>query len=86
MKQQLKEVTGTMSQQETVKIQHAVAIQEGQDVRALNDLLSSGWRVMNSVQIKDGALLVLETEGQKQDIDDLRNLLGYKSEEKSLED
>lgn len=68
--------------EELKKIQHAVTIQEGKDIRSLNDLLTNGWYVVNSVPVASGAaLLILETMGSDETINNLRELLGYQDQE-----
>jgi hypothetical protein len=61
-------------------VQHAVVIQSGDNIHAVNDLLSAGWRVVQTADLSEGALLVLETSGTKDSIETLRKTLGYTSE------
>jgi hypothetical protein len=61
-------------------VQHAVVIQSGENIHAVNDLLSAGWRVVQTANLTDGALLILETSGTKESIEGLRKTLGYISD------
>lgn len=61
-------------------VQHAVVVQNGDNIHAVNDLLLAGWRVMQTANLTEGALLVLETRGTEDSINELRRSLGYKEE------
>ena len=61
-------------------VQHAVVIQSGDNIHAVNDLLSAGWRVVQTANLADGALLILETSGTEDSIEALRSTLGFASE------
>ncbi len=58
-------------------VQHAVVAQSGDNIRAVNDLLSAGWRVVQTANLADGALLILETSGTEDSIEALRSTLGF---------
>ncbi len=58
-------------------VQHAVVVQSGDNIRAVNDLLSAGWRVVQTANLADGALLILETSGTEDSIEALRSTLGF---------
>ncbi len=58
-------------------VQHAVVVQSGDNIRAVNDLLSAGWRVVQTANLADGALLILETRGTEDSIEALRSTLGF---------
>ncbi len=61
-------------------VQHAVVVQSGDNIHAVNDLLSAGWRVVQTANLADGALLILETSGTEDSIELLRSTLGFASE------
>ncbi len=61
-------------------VQHAVVVQSGDNIHAVNDLLSAGWRVVQTANLADGALLILETSGTEESIEALRSTLGFASE------
>ena len=61
-------------------VQHAVVVQSGDNIHAVNDLLSAGWRVVQTANLADGALLILETSGTEDSIEALRSTLGFASE------
>lgn len=59
------------------KLQHAVVILDGKDVKSLNTLLVSGWRVIHSSNMTNGAsLVIIETEATQELIDEFKELLG----------
>ncbi len=58
-------------------VQHAVVVQSGDNIRAVNDLLSAGWRVVQTANLADGAILILETSGTEDSIEALRSTLGF---------
>jgi hypothetical protein len=58
-------------------VQHAVVVQSGDNIHAVNDLLSAGWRVVQTANLADGALLILETSGTEDSIEALRSTLGF---------
>lgn len=65
---------------ELVRVQHAVAIQKAADIRALNDLLSVGWRAVSTASMgNETVLVILERAGSPQDIEEMRSALGYSS-------
>ncbi len=69
------------AQEETLfYVQHAVIVQTGDNIHAVNDLLSVGWRVVQTANLSEGALLVLETRGTEESIIELRKTLGYSAE------
>ena len=61
-------------------VQHAIVVQSGDNIHAVNDLLSAGWRVVQTANLADGALLILETSGTEDSIEMLRSTLGFASE------
>ena len=61
-------------------VQHAGVVQSGDNIHAVNDLLSAGWRVVQTANLADGALLILETSGTEDSIEALRSTLGFASE------
>ena len=60
-----------------IRVQHAVFIKTGSDLRGLNDLLSTGWHVATSAELGDGVLMVLEKIGTEDTIVEMRTALGY---------
>ncbi len=60
-----------------IRVQHAVVIQKAADIRALNDLLSVGWRAASSSPMGDAVLVILERAGSQDDVEEMRNALGY---------
>ena len=60
-----------------IRIQHAVVIQKGADLRALNDLLSVGWKAVSSSSMGTGVLVILENFGSENTIEEMRAALGY---------
>lgn len=60
-----------------VRVQHAVVVQGGSDLRALNDLLSVGWRAVHTSPLEKNVLVILENIGTKETIEELRAALGY---------
>ena len=61
-------------------MQHAVVVQSGDNIHAVNDLLSAGWRVVQTANLAEGALLILETSGTEDSIELLRSTLGFTNE------
>ncbi len=61
-------------------VQHAVVVHSGDNIHAVNDLLSAGWRVVQTANLADGALLILETSGTEDSIELLRSTLGFTNE------
>jgi len=62
---------------ELVRVQHAVIIQKAADIRALNDLLSVGWRAVSTSPMNEAVLVILERAGSQKDIEEMRVALGY---------
>ncbi len=62
---------------ELIRVQHAVFVKTGANIRALNDLLSTGWRVTTTTSLDDGVLIILETFGTPETIAEMRAALGY---------
>jgi hypothetical protein len=60
-----------------IRVQHAVVIQKAADIRALNDLLSVGWRAVSSAPMDAGVLVILERAGSQSDVEEMREALGY---------
>ena len=60
-----------------IRVQHAVVIQKAADIRALNDLLSVGWRAASSSPMGDAVLVILERAGSQGDVEEMRAALGY---------
>jgi len=60
-----------------IRVQHAVVIQKAADIRALNDLLSVGWRAASSSPMGDAVLVILERAGSQDDVEEMRKALGY---------
>lgn len=60
-----------------VRVQHAVVIKTAADIRALNDLLSVGWRAASTSPLGDAVLIILERAGSQEDIEEMRAALGY---------
>lgn len=60
-----------------VRVQHAVVVQSGSDLRALNDLLSVGWRAVQTSPLEGNVLVILENIGTPETIEELRAALGY---------
>jgi len=60
-----------------VRVQHAVVIKTAADIRALNDLLSVGWRTASTSALGDAVLVILERAGSQEDIEEMRAALGY---------
>ncbi|MBT5809945.1 MAG: hypothetical protein HOI19_06195 [Rhodospirillaceae bacterium] len=60
-----------------VRVQHAVVVQSGSDLRALNDLLSVGWRAVQTSPLETNVLVILENIGTPDTIEELRTALGY---------
>ena len=60
-----------------VRVQHAVVVQSGSDLRALNDLLSVGWRAVQTSPLETNVLVILENIGTPDTIEELRPALGY---------
>lgn len=63
--------------EQLIRIQHAVVIQKGSDLRALNDLLSVGWKAVSSSSMGTGVLVILENFGTEGTIEEMRAALGY---------
>jgi hypothetical protein len=64
-----------------VRVQHAVVVQSGSDLRALNDLLSVGWRAVQTSPLEGNVLVILENIGTPETIEELRTALGYDASE-----
>ncbi len=62
-----------------VRVQHAVVVQSGSDLRALNDLLSVGWRAVQTSPLETNVLVILENIGTPDTIEELRTALGYEA-------
>lgn len=62
-----------------IRVQHAVVIETAADIRALNDLLSVGWRAASTSPMGDAVLIILERAGSQGDIEEMRTALGYSS-------
>lgn len=60
-----------------IRVQHAVVIQNAADIRALNDLLSVGWRAASTAPMDAGVLVILERAGSQEDVEEMRKALGY---------
>lgn len=60
-----------------IRVQHAVVIQKAADIRALNDLLSVGWRAASSSPMGEAVLVILERAGSQDDVEEMRQALGY---------
>lgn len=60
-----------------IRVQHAVVIQKAADIRALNDLLSVGWRAVSSSPMGPAVLVILERAGSQEDVEEMRKALGY---------
>lgn len=60
-----------------IRVQHAVVIQKAADIRALNDLLSVGWRAASSSPMGEAVLVILERAGSQEDVEEMRKALGY---------
>lgn len=68
---------GKSQEADFIRVQHAVVIQKGSDLRALNDLLSVGWRAVSTASMGTGVLLILEKLGTEDTIEEMREALGY---------
>lgn len=68
---------GTPDDETLIRVQHAVVIQNAADIRALNDLLSVGWRAASSSPMDSGVLVILERAGSQKDVEEMREALGY---------
>lgn len=66
-----------MSDDRLVTVQHAVVIQNGTHLRALNDLLSLGWRVISTAASDNGVFVVIQHVGTEATIREMRQALGY---------
>ena len=64
-----------------IRVQHAVFIKTGSDLRGLNDLLSTGWHVATSAELDAGVLMVLENFGTEETIVEMRAALGYEGQQ-----
>ena len=72
------DTNGAAPDEETlIRVQHAVVIQNAADIRALNDLLSVGWRAVSSSPMDAGVLVILERAGSQSDVEEMREALGY---------
>lgn len=60
-----------------IRVQHSVVVQNAADMRALNDLLSTGWRAVQTASMGTGVLIILENIGTEETIKELRDALGY---------
>ena len=60
-----------------IRVQHAVVIQKAADIRALNDLLSVGWRAVETSPMGPAVLVILERAGLQEDVEEMRAALGY---------
>lgn len=60
-----------------IRVQHAVVIQKAADIRALNDLLSVGWRAVETSPMGSAVLVILERAGSQEDVEEMRTALGY---------
>lgn len=67
----------TADEETLIRVQHAVVIQNATDIRALNDLLSVGWRAVSSAPMDSGVLVILERAGLQEDVEEMRQALGY---------
>src|SRR3546814_15626566 len=54
-----------------IRVQHAVVIQKGKDLRALNDLLTVGWRAISTASMGSGVLIILEKYGTETTIEEI---------------
>ena len=62
---------------QSLKVQHAVVVRNPEHLRKLNELLASGWRVVQTVPFEMGAaLLVIEAEGDAAAVQEFRNVFG----------
>ncbi|MCC7046957.1 MAG: hypothetical protein IT562_09615 [Alphaproteobacteria bacterium] len=58
-------------------VQHGVIIRNTESLRKLNELLATGWRVINSTAFEPGAvLMVIEAEGDPESIAEFRQVFG----------
>ena len=69
--------TAATDDETLIRVQHAVVIQKAADIRALNDLLSVGWRAASSSPMGDAVLVILERAGSQEDVEEMRKALGY---------
>jgi len=60
-----------------IRVQHAVVLQSGKDIMALNDLLSVGWRVVSSTPMGENVVIIIEHFGTKEVVAELRDALGF---------
>ncbi len=60
-----------------VRVQHAVVVQSGSDLRALTDLLSVGWRAVQTSPLENTVLVILEKIGTPDVVEEMRAALGY---------
>ena len=60
-----------------IRVQHAVVIQNAADIRALNDLLSVGWRSASTATMGEAVLVILERAGSQENVEEMRKALGY---------
>jgi hypothetical protein len=67
----------TADEETLIRVQHAVVIQKAADIRALNDLLSVGWRAASSSPMGEAVLVILERAGSQDDVEEMRKALGY---------
>lgn len=72
-----KKAAPAKTDEQLIRIQHAVVIQKGSDLRALNDLLSVGWKAASSSSMGSGVLVILENFGSESTIEEMRAALGY---------
>lgn len=58
-------------------VQHGVIIRNTENLRKLNELLATGWRVVSSTSFEPGAiLLVIEAEGDPEAVAEFRQVFG----------
>ncbi|MFT6581336.1 MAG: hypothetical protein ACJAU6_001770 [Alphaproteobacteria bacterium] len=73
----MREMAENQDDTNLIRVQHAVVVQGGSDLRALNDLLSVGWRAVHTSPLEANVLVILENIGTTETIEELRAALGY---------
>lgn len=71
--------TAATDDETLIRVQHAVVIQNAADIRALNDLLSVGWRSASTATMGEAVLVILERAGSQENVEEMRKALGYSS-------
>jgi hypothetical protein len=67
----------TQPDDEIIRVQHAIVLQSGKYINALNDLLSVGWRVVSATPMGENVVIIIEHFGTQEVVAELREALGF---------